>query len=303
MLEDIMNNKVDIDQIRIESAREKNISVEMLRLDLIHPLVPGNKLFKLYYFIVEALQSPHKKILTFGGAYSNHLAATAAVCKENNLQCTGIVNGTKPPKLSHTLLFCQQMGMQLEFISREAYKKRNEPADMESNDFAETGLIVIPEGGFSRKGVDGASLISNYYKHLDYTHICCATGSGATLAGLIRASRHGQQIMGFSVVKNRDDFDLKMKAFNDPLKLQNYALVQDYNFGGFAKKTPALIDYMNQFYNDHCIPLDFVYTAKMMFGVNDLLEKNYFPEHAKILCIHTGGLQGNLSLPPGTLSF
>lgn len=303
MLEDIINKQVNIDQIRIESAREKNISVEMLRLDQIHPLVPGNKLFKLYYFILEALQSPLKKILTFGGAYSNHLAATAAVCKENNLQCIGIVNGTKPPKLSHTLLFCLQMGMELEFINRDAYKKRNETAVMDSIDNAGTGVIVIPEGGFSRKGVDGASIITNHYKHLDYTHICCASGSGTTLAGLIKESSHGQQIMGFSVVKNRDDFELKMQAFNDPLKKQNYALVQDYHFGGFAKKTPALIDFMNQFLNDHCIPLDFVYTAKMMFGINDLIEKNYFPEHAKILCIHTGGLQGNLSLPPGTLSF
>lgn len=303
MPEDIINKQVNIDHIRFEAAKEKNISLAMLRLDLIHPLVPGNKLFKLYYFILEALQSPLKKILTFGGAYSNHLAATAAACKENNLQCIGIVNGTKPEKLSHTLLFCQQMGMQLEFLSREAYKKQNEAAVIESNNNTGTGLIVIPEGGFSTKGVNGASNISNYYKHLDYTHICCATGSGTTLAGLIKGSLPGQQIMGFSVVKNRDDFELKMKSFNDPSTMQNYALVQDYHFGGYAKKTPVLIDFMNQFFNDHRIPLDFVYTAKMMFGVNDLLEKNYFPEHSKILCIHTGGLQGNLSLTPGTLSF
>ena len=195
------------------------------------------------------------------------------------------------------------MGMHLEFISRKEYKKQNEAAVIESNNQPDTGLIVIPAGGFSRKGVEGASKISNYYKHLDYTHICCATGSGTTLAGLIRESKPGQHIMGFSAVKNMDDFESKMKSFNDPSTLQNYSLVQDYHFGGYAKKTLVLIGYMNQFFNDHRIPLDFVYTAKMMFGVNDLLEKNYFPEHSKVLCIHSGGLQGNLSLPSGTLSF
>ena len=302
-LADIINKEVTIDKIENEFTKEKNVSVSMLRLDLLHPVISGNKLFKLYYFLIDAIKSQNKKIITFGGAYSNHLAATAAACKENNLSCIGIVNGSKPEKLSHTLLFCRQMGMQLEFITREQYSKKNETPFIENIKQRYSGCILIPEGGYSRKGIDGAALISNYYKPYDFTHICCATGSGTTLAGLIGSSDPQQKIVGISVVKNMRDIEMKMECFNRSHTIKNYVLLQDYHFGGFAKKTPVLIDFMNNFFNDHRIPLDFVYTGKMMFGVNDLIRNNYFSEHSKVLCIHTGGLQGNLSLPPRTLNF
>ncbi len=302
-LADILNRRITIDKIENEFTKEKNISVSMLRLDLIHPVISGNKLFKLYYFFSDAIKSPHKKIITFGGAYSNHLAATAAACKENNLSCIGIVNGSKQEKLSHTLLFCTQMGMQLEFITRNQYSKKNEIPFIKNIKEKCSEYILIPEGGFSTNGVNGAALISNYYKQYNFTHICCATGSGTTLAGLIKSSDPGQQIVGFSAVKNMPDFEMKMKCFTGSDAHKNYELLQAYHFGGFAKKTPTLIDFMNKFFKDHNIPLDFVYTGKMMFGVNDLIRNNYFCEHSKILCIHTGGLQGNLSLLPGTLNF
>jgi 1-aminocyclopropane-1-carboxylate deaminase/D-cysteine desulfhydrase-like pyridoxal-dependent ACC family enzyme len=294
----LINKGVEINRINIDEATEKNISVSVLRLDQVHPLVPGNKLFKLYYFLLRALQSPSKNIITFGGAYSNHLAATAAACHENNLSCKGIVNGLEPPKLSHTLEFCRQMGMELEFVDRSRYRKLNDEASEHNLDIDD---IIIPEGGFSNEGVNGAALISNYYKHQNFTHICTAVGSGTTLIGLVKGSDPSQQVMGYSAAKDTD-LEKKLRSLK-PVSNTNFHIIHDFHFGGFAKKNSMLIDFMNKFFELYKIPLDFVYTGKMMFGVMSMINKNYFPEHSKILCIHTGGLQGNLSLPTSTLNF
>jgi len=296
----LINRGVEIEEIVIKGATEKNISVFMLRLDLVHPLIAGNKLFKLFYFLQRALQSPQKRITTFGGAYSNHLAATAAACNENNILSKGIVNGTKPLTLSHTLEFCIRMGMELEYVSRSEYRRLNQEA-IERNSSNVLDDILIPEGGFSNQGVNGAALICNYYKHHNFTHVCSAVGSGTTLAGLVKGSDPQQKVIGFSVV-NDPELELNIRSLLHVSK-DNYQLIPKFNFGGFAKKTPALINFMNDFFRKYTIPLDFVYTGKMMFGVDALLRENYFPEHSKILCIHTGGLQGNLSLPVGTLNF
>ncbi len=167
----------------------------MLRLDAIHPVVSGNKFFKLYYFLEEAIKSTHKHIITFGGAYSNHLAATAYACKLAGLKSTGIVRGERPKQLSHTLRFCLQNEMTLEFISRDLYKKIN------GEEF-QTELIkkygdhtLVPEGGFSFKGVQGAKLICNYFNQKKYTHVCCAVGTATTFAGLIMAAIMKQKIL------------------------------------------------------------------------------------------------------------
>ncbi|MEP6615833.1 MAG: pyridoxal-phosphate dependent enzyme [Ginsengibacter sp.] len=301
-LEILLKKPVQIDHLQIKSAVEQNIIIDMLRLDKVHPFISGNKLFKLYYFIIDAMGSPGKKIITFGGAYSNHLAATAAACKENNIECIGIVNGTKPKILSDILMFCQNLGMHLEFASRDSYQKQM--ADILSNKHShDPGHTIIPEGGFSDQGVEGAALIACHYEQYNYSHICCATGSGTTLAGLAKKSPGQQKVLGFSAVKNLDDLDAKMKCLVYPPGPGSYEIIAGYHFGGFAKKTRALIEFMNGFYNDQRIPLDFVYTAKMMYGILDMLQKNYFPGHSRILCIHTGGLLGNLSLNPGTLDF
>jgi D-cysteine desulfhydrase len=298
---DVMHLEIEINEIYDDMWNNKTITVSLLRLDKIHPAISGNKIFKLYYFLKKAI-SLNKKILTFGGAYSNHLAATAAACKQLRLDCIGIVRGDKPAKLSHTLLFCLQQGMLLKFISRNEYTKM-ETNYLQSHQKNVEEYIIIPEGGYSPEGVAGAAIISQYLKDKNFTHVCCSVGTATTLAGLVSATDANVEVIGFSALKNLTDFEKRMKFLLQAKTKNNYNLKSDYHFGGYAKRNDALISFINTFYKKHLIPLDFVYTGKMMFGVNDLLQKNYFPSQSNIICIHTGGLQGNSSLPAGILSF
>lgn len=274
---------------------KNNLEIFMLRLDEIHPVISGNKLFKLIYFLEEAKKSIHKKIITFGGAYSNHLAATAFAAKELKIKSVGIVRGEKPKILSLTLLFCLENEMQLEFISRQDYKKINEKDFLEDLENKYGEHILIPEGGFSAKGKEGAALINQYFSDKNFTHVCLPVGTATTFAGLVYANKNETQIIGFGVLKNLHDIEKRFAELKvNPEK--KYSFIGGYHFGGYAKKTEELISFMNDFYAKNKISLDFVYTAKMMFGINDLIRKKYFPEGSKILCIHTGGLQGNKSL-------
>ena len=302
LLPDIKEINVDIEKIQNDHTKENNVSLSILRLDKIHPDIPGNKFFKLYYFLEQAI-SRKKMIITFGGAYSNHLAATAIACKMIGIKCTGIVRGEEPKTLSHTLLFCKEQGMLLQFISREDYKSKNEEDFIIEPGGKLGDHIIIPEGGYSKEGAMGAALISNFYKNNSFTHICCAAGTGTTLAGLIKSSIPSQNIIGFSSLKHYDDFETRIEYLLGKSAAKNYFLVHDFHFGGYAKITTELISFMNKFYQEFGIPTDFVYTAKMMFGIFELIKIKFFPRGSKILCIHTGGLQGNLSLPPRTLNF
>lgn len=290
-----------ISEIKDERFKKKHIRVSMLRLDEVHPVISGNKLFKLFYFLQEAKKS-FLPIITFGGAYSNHLAATAFACHKMNLKSIGIVRGEMPPIFSHTLLFCREQGMELIFLSREEYKKSKEKSFLQklTNRFGEH--ILVPEGGFSIKGKLGAMLIAEYFSGKNFTHISTPVGTATTFAGIIDAVKNDCEVIGFSVLKNLFDINERLTELEiDPS--WKYSFNGNYHFGGYAKRAGELILFMNEFYEKNKIPLDFVYTAKMMFGVNDLISKNFFPQDSNILCLHTGGLQGNQSLPKGLLNF
>jgi len=301
-LPDLKKIKIPTDKIENDLTGEKNIKLSILRLDKIHPEVSGNKFFKLYYYLQKAIQE-NKPIITFGGAYSNHLSATATACKLAGIECIGIVRGDKPTSLSSTLTFCIKQGMKLDFISREKYRS------LSAKDFDSVLLhnygehILIPEGGYGSNGVKGAELISQFYQEENYNYICCPVGSGTTLAGIINSSDSMVRIIGFSALKILDDFPERMNFLINKNVKTNYHLNNNYHFSGYARKSDLLINFMNKFYYDFNIPTDFVYTGKMMFGVFDLIEKNYFKRGSNLLCMHTGGLQGNKSLIAGTLNF
>lgn len=297
---DLKNLNIQVSDIYNNRWLEKNISLSLLRLDLIDTVISGNKLFKLYYFLQKAILS-NKKIITFGGAYSNHLAAAAAICKNFDVQSIAIVRGERPSALSTTLLYCVEQGMQLEFVSRGAYKEKENKHFLEELHSKFGAHILIPGGGFGYDGVKGAAAIYEYIGEF-YTHICCAVGTGTTIAGLITAAHQAQQIIGFSALKNFDFEERILHLADNPI-FKNYHFIHDYHFGGYAKKTNELINFINTFYDKYMIPLDFVYTGKMMYGIFDLISKNYFAEGSKIICIHSGGLQGNSSLHPGVLNF
>lgn len=299
-----------IDELSDALFVEKKVQVFVLRLDKIHPVVSGNKLFKLHYFLEEALsaheqnKAPGKTIVTFGGAYSNHLVATAYACNVLGLKCIGIVRGEKPALLSHSLQQCSNDGMQLHFISRSAYHEKDDPAFLTAMGAQFGDCILIPEGGYHPMGAKGAALMMNLIARKNFTHVCTASGTATTLAGLLMAATANQQIINVPVLKGLTDINERLNFLTGSADLvKNIHQFTGYHFGGYAKKTEALLDFMNECWLKHKLPLDFVYTAKMMFAVIDKIKHDNFAAGSKILCVHTGGLQGNKSLPLGRLLF
>ena len=275
-----------------------NIQLDVLRLDEIHPVVSGNKWFKLKYYLQKAAENNIDTIATFGGAYSNHLLATAYACNKHNLKCIGFVRGEEPVKYSKTLQDVKALNMQLEFLPRKIY------ADKQSILHENTNMLFIPEGGYGETGAKGAAEILSMVSNLSfYNHIVCAAGTGTTLAGIANASMLKQQCIGISALKN--NFSLEDEMFylvNDEAKNRT-TFLHDYNFGGYAKHTQQLFDFMNKIWTAHRLPLDFVYTAKALYAIYDIAGKNFFPPHSRILFIHSGGLQGNRSLPRDLLAY
>jgi 1-aminocyclopropane-1-carboxylate deaminase/D-cysteine desulfhydrase-like pyridoxal-dependent ACC family enzyme len=297
-------SKANTEALHNELFTEKQVTVSILRLDKLHSIISGNKLFKLHYFLDAAVKSSHKTIITFGGAYSNHLAATAHACNLLKLKSIGIVRGEKTSQLSHTLKQCMQDGMKLKFISREQYAQKEQTAFSGElkTEFGE--CIIIPEGGYHPLGALGASHIIDLIKNKDYTHICTALGTATTLAGILMAATPTQKVIGFSVLKGITYNKNNIKQLTETkYEFENMLILDNYHFGGYAKKTEALINFMNDCWLQYKLPLDFVYTAKMLYGVTDSIKKGLFEKGSKILCIHTGGLQGNKSLPLNALLF
>jgi 1-aminocyclopropane-1-carboxylate deaminase len=296
-------DNISFDKLESNFLTESGVSVTVLRLDKIHTEVSGNKLFKLHYFVEACLQTTHKMIVTFGGAFSNHLVATAFLCNEKGIKCIGIVRGEAPKALSHTLLKCKELGMHLHFISRADYKNMVENEEIKNlqNTFGE--CIIVPEGGFSNAGAKGASLMMNLLNNEVYSHICTCVGTATTLSGLLMNNKNNAKIIAVPVIKNMIDIEERIQQLTNHSYGNNLSIFSDYHFGGYAKYNNELIHFMNQFYKDYTIPTDFVYTAKMMYAIFDKIKNDYFEKGCKILCLHTGGLQGNKSLPPKSLIF
>lgn len=260
------------------------------REDLIHPFVSGNKFRKLKYNIQQAQLESLTTLLTFGGAYSNHIAATAFAGKENGFKTIGVIRGDElrsSIETNPTLAFAQHCGMQFYFVSREEYRKKDSVEFYRKLKQLFGSFYLLPEGGTNNLAVKGCEeILSNDDKVFDY--ICSAVGTGGTISGIINSAFPHQKVLGFPSLKGSFlQKDICKFATN-----KNWKLIEDYHFGGYAKVTNDFIHFLNAFYQETKIPLDPVYTGKMVFGVLDLIKKNYFPNHSKILLIHTGGIQG-----------
>jgi 1-aminocyclopropane-1-carboxylate deaminase len=278
---------------------EKNISISVLRLDLLHPVISGNKWFKLKFYIDEAKRLHKKRIITYGGAWSNHIVATSCACSLNKLNAVGIIRGEEPFEYSDTLKAAKDFGMGLIFLNRKDYQNKILPLiPDEQNDY------IIPEGGYGIKGAEGFSTALDYCNKNEFTHFVCAVGTGTMMAGLIKAIEQAQHVVGISVLKNNLDLSPAVNSLLTPKEqLKKFDLMEGYHFGGYAKYNSELLQFMNSFYSESNIPSDFVYTGKLFFALKDLAEKNYFLPGSKILTVHSGGLQGNSSLKKGTLIF
>lgn len=256
----------------------------------IHPKVSGNKFRKLKYNIQDFRKSECKGILTFGGAFSNHIAATAAAGNILGFKTLGIIRGLELAKNienNPTLKYANENGMKLEFISRVDYRKKNQNGFIKSLLRKHPEYYIIPEGGTNDLAVKGCEeiLCENDF---DFDIICCSVGTGGTISGIINASNPSQKILGFPALKNSSIH----KDICKFVKQSNWKLIGDYHFGGYAKVNAELIEFMNDFKSKFKITLDPVYTAKMVYGVFDLIKKKVISNDDKVLVIHTGGLQG-----------
>ena len=274
-------------EIQVDNA---SVKVFTRREDLIHPFVSGNKFRKLKYNLLQAKKENQHTLLTFGGAYSNHIAATAFAGKVNGFQTIGVIRGEElEAKIDEnpTLQFAQDCGMKFEFVSRDDYRLKDTSNFVEKLRKKHGSFYLVPEGGTNEFAVNGCEEILTKADE-DYDFICCAVGTGGTISGLINSSFEGQKVLGFPALKG----DFLQKDIRNFAKKDNFSLINEYHFGGYGKVTSELIEFINSFYKKNKIPLDPIYTGKMVFGVIDLIQNNYFPKNAKILLIHTGGLQG-----------
>lgn len=296
-------NPIGIDPLDNELLRRKKVQLDILRLDEIHPVVSGNKWFKLQYYLIDATEKGYDSLLTFGGAYSNHIVATAYAARQHGFKATGIIRGEAPKIWSPTLLEATALGMELIFLPRKIFGtlKRNDfPEELEQR-FGKH--YIIPEGGYGKPGVRGAQEIMDTIKPRYYTHFVAAVGTGTTLTGILQSSKNDQQVVGISAMKNNHGLEAEIRHLYEKPLPERFYLFHDYHFDGFAKYNEALISFINTFYLNSSVPLDFVYTAKMMYGALDLVKKGFFPAGSSILTIHSGGLQGNRSLKEGLLRF
>ncbi len=297
-------DRLVVESLQWPSFSRLGIQADVLRLDALHPTISGNKWFKLKEYLRQALQTNQRGILTFGGAYSNHLVATACVAQAAGLSSIGVVRGERSWTLSHTLQAAAGFGMELRFLTREQYSHKAEPAFAAELKEHFPGYYFIAEGGAGALGVQGSEDILRMLEKNTYTHILCAVGTATMMAGLANASGMDQWIEGVFVLKDMSErLDVLQGQLTDPRKIAQCRLHTGYHFGGYAKKTSELIGFMNRFYQTTGVPTDFVYTAKLCYAALDLAERHYFAKGSNLLLVHSGGLQGNLSLAQGTLNF
>ena len=277
-------------KIALPLLEKKNVELYIKREDLIHPKISGNKYRKLKYNLLKAQELKYDTLLTFGGAYSNHIAATAYAGQLNKMQTIGVIRGEEVSDLwtsNPTLSAAHKQGMKFKFVSRTDYRKK-ETAEFLSRLKKEFGdFYMIPEGGTNHLAVKGCEEILTS-RDAVYDVICCSVGTGGTIAGIINSAAPNQHVLGFPALKG----DFLKKDICKFVENGNWDLCSDYHFGGYARVDESLISFINEMSENTGIPFDPVYTGKMMYGVLDMIAKDKFKPGTKILAIHTGGLQG-----------
>jgi len=285
-----------IQSLEEPEAARRGIRLLLLRDDLAHPELPGNKWRKLKYNLTEAQRLGHHTLLTFGGAFSNHIAAVAAAGRLTGLRTIGCIRGEETKPLNPTLAQATADGMQLRYLDRETYHHKQEPAFL-AELLRETGPVyLIPEGGSNPLALPGcAELVTELTTETDFNYLCVACGTGGTLAGLLTGLAPHQQAVGVAALKNgrflRSDIDALTQA-GTGRTYSNYDLRTEYHLGGYARFSPELLSFIQQFQARHGVLLDPIYTGKLLFGVLDLLRQDYFAPGSTVVAVHTGGLQG-----------
>ena len=277
-------------EIHLPILHQKSVQLFIKREDTNHPFISGNKLRKLKYNILKAKTQNNNTLVTFGGAFSNHIAATAYAGFESKMKTIGIIRGEElrtQTDLNPTLSFAKKHGMELEYISRSSYRKKHTPEFIASLKQRLGDFYLVPEGGTNALAIRGCEEILQETDTL-FDYITVAVGTGGTISGLINTVQSDQYVLGFPALKG----DFLQDEIVQYTKATNWRLITNYNFGGYAKINTALIAFINDFKKDTGVLLDPIYTGKMLYGIVDMIKKNKFEKGSKILAIHTGGLQG-----------
>jgi len=295
LLDEIKNNpSTPLQKIEDPITNEFGVNFFIKRLDLVHPEISGNKWFKLKYNLLEARAKGFETLLTFGGAYSNHIYATAAAGNIFGFKTIGIIRGEEHLPLNSTLDFASKNGMRIYYLDRSNYRAKNskEILIQLQNKFGQ--FYLIPEGGSNKLAVKGCKEIVHDIEHV-FDFICTASGTAGTLAGLVSAISQNQKALGFSVLKGGNFLNQNVSTLLNESKVDingKWQIFTDFHFGGYAKITTRLIEFIRDFETKSGIALEPIYSGKMMYGIYDLIRKNYFPQGSNIIALHNGGMQG-----------
>jgi 1-aminocyclopropane-1-carboxylate deaminase len=275
----------------------KQVRLSVKREDLLHPLIKGNKWYKLKYNLEEAKKQNKNQLLTFGGAYSNHIYATASAGKLFGFQTIGVVRGEETTPLNPILVHARDCGMLLPYLDRATYRLKNTEKVIEELKAQFGDFYLIPEGGTNEQAVRGTAEILNGLTE-KYDYVCCACGTGGTLAGLATSTQ--AKVIGFAVLKGNFLTGEVKNLLEKVVKTQileglntiptHWEINNDYHFGGYAKVSPTLLEFTNTFYQKYQIPVEPIYTGKLFYGIFDLIKKDYFAPHSHLLAIHSGGV-------------
>lgn len=292
-----MKSDVVISRLNLPGFQERGVQLDLLRLDLTHPQISGNKWFKLKYNLNRAKQKGSSVLLSFGGAWSNHIHALAFAGKEAGIATVGVIRGEEPQCYSQTLVDAQCWGMKLHFVSRQQYREKNDPVFLKQLAELYGDYQPIPEGGSNALAVQGCREIVAQIERLggDYDKICCACGTGGTLAGLIAARPEHTEIIGVPVLKGADFLYSDIRSLlqqSGGVDPGQWRLIMDSHEGGYAKVSPQLADCMDRFARVAGIELEPVYTGKVMLALERMLARGELAAGSRVLMIHSGGMQG-----------
>ncbi len=275
-----------LQKLDLPLLEQKNVALQVLRLDLMHPAISGNKWFKLKYNLKAALAQGKKRLLTFGGAYSNHLYACAHAARLLELEMIALVRGEEQRPLNSTLAALEAQGCHIHYLDRSSYRQKQDPAFLADLQIQFGDFYLIPEGGCNAEGVKGCKEIIP--ENTDFDFLCTAVGTGTTLAGLAASLQARQKALGFVVLKGAQYLEEEV-AKHSPTEPMHF--LHDYHFGGYAKRNALLDSFMEDFTAQSGIALEHVYTGKMFYGLWELLKQDFFPPQSRILAIHSGGLR------------
>ena len=302
-LEKLQQKPSVLQEIFPEAFARRGIRFLVKRDDQLHPYISGNKWRKLKYNLVQAREQKYDTLLTFGGAWSNHIYATAAAAKHFSFNSIGMIRGEKHTPLNTTLAFAERCGMQLHYVERALYRQKHHPEYLKKIQQEFGDVYLLPEGGSNQLALKGCEEIVHEINHeisTGFDIICCASGTGATLAGLAQAITDSQLAIGFSALKGGSFLSDEVASFlnrssgkksNPPIK--NWSIEQDFHFGGYAKIDDELVSFMKQFQSQYGFELDAVYTGKMFYGLFHRIQSGHFKPGTVIVAVHSGGLQGN----------